>query len=286
LAVLNCRSIRGKTALFETFLDSENSDIIFGTESWLGPNISSSEVFPNHFQVFRRDRNLNGGGVFIAIKNTIPCFERTDLRQEDTEMLWCQATLDTQTLLLGSFYRTPDDPATPLESLADSLRKTMSSPGSPIIIVGGDFNVPGLVWTDDTVDCKDNIQKTLMSTINDHHLTQLVTFPTRRDANGTENTLDLLMTSHPSLISDVKPYAGMSDHCIVQACLTTKAKIPQKPSRKIPLWKSVDDQVFKDKVNELQQCYFERDPSNKSVEENWSFFRDTLNKVSSKQRSA
>ena len=47
----------------------EATDIICGSESHLEQSIPSSEIFPDLFQVLRKDRNRNGGGVFIAVKN-------------------------------------------------------------------------------------------------------------------------------------------------------------------------------------------------------------------------
>jgi hypothetical protein len=37
-------------------IDSTRPDIIFGTETWLSPNIRDIEVFPEESKVFRNDR--------------------------------------------------------------------------------------------------------------------------------------------------------------------------------------------------------------------------------------
>ena len=74
VAIINFRSIRGKVASLQTFTDQNDTDIIIGSESWLDSSILSAEIFPSHFQVFRKDRNSCGGGVFIAVKDSIPCF--------------------------------------------------------------------------------------------------------------------------------------------------------------------------------------------------------------------
>ncbi len=278
MAIVNCRSIRSKSALFDIFLHIKSCDIIMGTESWLDSTISSAEIFPDGYQVFRRDRDSSGGGVFVVVKDTIPCFVRDDLVMEDTELLWCQATLPDQTVLIGSFYRTPDNSTQSIENLNISLSKIAEQPGSPVIVVGGDFNVPGMEWNVPAdVIANNPLQRSLLEMLDDHHLSQLVTFKTRKDANGTENTLDLLLTSHPSLFTDIDHHPGISDHCIVLAKFSTKTILPQKPARKIPLWKSMDTELFKSEVLDLQQKFFKRKPSSKTVEENWTWFRDNLN---------
>ena len=146
VTIVNCRSIKGKADLITTFIEIEQPDILIGTESWLDENILTPEIFPDHLQVFRRDRNVHGGGVFIAINKTIPCFERTDLTVENTEIQWCQASLPNQDVLIGSFYRPPETNHTPILNLGESLHKITSTTKSPCIILGGDFNVPNLDW--------------------------------------------------------------------------------------------------------------------------------------------
>ena len=39
-------------------------DFICGAESWLNSSIKNGEIFPTSFNVFRKDRETIGGGVF------------------------------------------------------------------------------------------------------------------------------------------------------------------------------------------------------------------------------
>ena len=146
-------------------------------------NIASAEIFPSNINVFRNDRNSNGG-VFIAVNQDIPSFERKDLANDDIESTWCQISITGQTALIGSFYRPPPPRGKckrPIEKLGESLSKINSCTSSPHVILGGDFNVPGLTWSnEDATELKGNLQKSLMSFINDSHLSQMVTFPTRK----------------------------------------------------------------------------------------------------------
>ena len=53
--------------------------IISCTETWLKPEVHTSEMFPNtlDYQVFRDDRTTNqGGGVLIAISMDFICQEQ------------------------------------------------------------------------------------------------------------------------------------------------------------------------------------------------------------------
>ncbi len=58
---MNCRSITGKVPNLETVLETEDPDVIVGTESWLKSSVASGELFPSEYNVFRRDRQEKQG---------------------------------------------------------------------------------------------------------------------------------------------------------------------------------------------------------------------------------
>ena len=71
--LVNCRSVKNKVAAVEAVIKEHKPDIIIGNESWLTPEIASSEIFPVNYIVHRKDRNNenSGGGVFQAIKRDL-----------------------------------------------------------------------------------------------------------------------------------------------------------------------------------------------------------------------
>lgn len=94
-----------------------------------------------------------------------------------------------------------------------------------------------------------------------------MTFKTRRDQNGTGNTLDLLLTTHPSLLTNVRPSAGISDHCIILAEMSNKVRLSSKPPRNVPLWRKVENEDLKQKTAGIRDNFFAETPDKKSVEE-------------------
>ena len=56
---------------FWNVLDSSNTDIICGNETWLKPSICNSEILPDEsdYEIFRKDRKDGFGGVMLAIKS-------------------------------------------------------------------------------------------------------------------------------------------------------------------------------------------------------------------------
>ena len=56
-------------------IDTYNTDVVIGTESWLSGEINDAEIFRDNYITFRRDRCSRCGGVFICVKNYIDCRE-------------------------------------------------------------------------------------------------------------------------------------------------------------------------------------------------------------------
>lgn len=69
--VVNCRSVKNKVEELSGLILSVQADIILGTESWLDDSILDHEVFPRCFNVYRKDRSLHGGGVFLLVNNNL-----------------------------------------------------------------------------------------------------------------------------------------------------------------------------------------------------------------------
>ena len=99
-----------------------------------------------------------------------------------------------------------------------------------------------------------------------------------------------LLTSHPDLISDVTPLAGIIDHCIIDAKFQTKViKIPIKPPRYVPLRKKVNNDDFRKLAANFRKLaanlaneFFDLQSENRSVEKNWTYFKDSLNDIVTK----
>ena len=71
--------------------------IIIGTESKLDDSIRNSEVFPSGYEIFRKDRvDVNpGGGVFIAVHNTIIATHQPQLDCR-AEAIWIKIEIVNQ----------------------------------------------------------------------------------------------------------------------------------------------------------------------------------------------
>ena len=102
---------------------------------------------------FRRDCNLNGGGVKIVTKDCYTIrylYSIQTATQNETEPVWDTITLkDHSKLVVGSFYRPPNKGISPILELESQLSKTTDSfRNNPktTLILGGDFNAVGIDW--------------------------------------------------------------------------------------------------------------------------------------------
>ena len=65
---LNCNGLKARTKRqdFSAIVEDQKPDIIIGCESKLDSSIPTYSVFPDDYSVFRKDRNANGGCVFLS----------------------------------------------------------------------------------------------------------------------------------------------------------------------------------------------------------------------------
>ena len=110
VVVLNCPSIKssGKPAQPRIMITSLQADFIIGSESWLNPTIKSSEIFPDSFSCYRRDRPGGvGGGAFLLVSNVFDSSEPDELKMDDNtdcELVWAKVKIKGSTnLYIGSF---------------------------------------------------------------------------------------------------------------------------------------------------------------------------------------
>ena len=102
--------------------------------------------------------------------------------------------------------------------------------------------------------------------LDDFNLSQLVMEPTHYN-----HVLDLLLTSHPSIISDISIIPGMSDH---EATIGKKRPITAK--RKVYLYYKANLDEVKTTSQSFHNIFFSGDPYKQSVEENWILLKQCI----------
>ena len=107
--VIHFQSLKNKKPDLQLTIDNTNHDIIFGCETWLHKKIDTLEILPDNYTVYRKDRSSKGGGVLLAIKNSINSSMQADL-DTDAELIWAKIKAkNNPDLYICSFYRPPTD---------------------------------------------------------------------------------------------------------------------------------------------------------------------------------
>ncbi|XP_072028522.1 uncharacterized protein [Amphiura filiformis] len=275
--VINCDGLKGEKGRldFQASIKEHAPDIIFGCESKLGSGIPSYSIFPEDYNVMRKDRNQSGGGVFLAVKGNFVSVEEPEF-DAPCEIVWSSMEfVKAGRVFIGSFYRTPNNDFDPVNHLSDSLAKVLSKIKSHCnIIICGDFNFPDINW--ETGETKgDSRRKKLhddfLDFLSESGLTQLNTLITRPRS---QNVLDLICTNNPNVVSNIRTQPGVSDHDIVLFDLNLKPKRMSKPPRKIYNFKKAATQSIKEMLEANSRDFFLNEPMNKSVNENWTTFKN------------
>lgn len=129
-------------------------DVIILTETWLNEDISSTELFDDRYDVYRRDRKLNelckkrtGGGVLIAIlkkHNSIDMSFHNSLCED----LWVKVQVKTKhktnSLCFCAVYIPSPVNINVLEHYLENAGKIISTEGNTFI--AGDFNLTNINW--------------------------------------------------------------------------------------------------------------------------------------------
>ena len=198
----NTQSMNNKFEDFECVIKQNEADVVAVCETWF-KNLPDDISLVGGYRCYRNDRyhakKTKGGGVAVFVREYIKSELASDIRvPSELEVIWIKITVPTYKfdIYIGCVYfpckcKLETQLQEHLVNTIDSLRSEKNAS----IIILGDFNE----FDTSLVECHAN-------------MSQLVTFPTRKDA-----ILDKIVTDIHSFYQDpVKlPAIGKSDHCCV-----------------------------------------------------------------------
>ena len=120
---ININSIRGKQLELLAFLDFHQPQIVAVQETKNDSSISTSELFPEScsYNVYRKDRTLDGSGVLLLIHRDISHMPITEL-ENDSESVWVKVFTNQTSHFVASWYRPPGGDLDRLESQLTSFK--------------------------------------------------------------------------------------------------------------------------------------------------------------------
>jgi hypothetical protein len=216
----NTRSILSKISEVRLFLSRTKAAVFAASETWLDSTVNDGEIAVPGFNVVRQDRNRNGGGVALFIRDSLAFNPRPDLAVDGLEATWVEILLPkTKGILVCVCYRPPNDGVF-LQKFDDSLAKI--EPGSEFYILG-DLNI-------DTKQEKSSLLSNYVNLLNMYGCSQLITEATRVTP-GSATILDHIITNVSDKIKDSGVInSGFSDHLMT---FCSRGKVAGFPSEAI-----------------------------------------------------
>lgn len=177
-------------------------------------------------------------------------------------------------VIIAVFYRPPDMSL----SFTAEFRKildeaNMRFPNS-VLIIFGDFNFPSVDWSSLSVASNEIETNSFLQTCLDFSLTQLINSPTRRSATSA-NILDLILTNHPDLCSNITILDGLSDHAIITGSINRPFISRKTTSKKIRCYARADFDAMNTQLSRFSDQFLNTYHS-RSTEENWLIFKNTF----------
>ena len=130
-------------------IDTHKPDIIIGTETHLNKDIDSREIFPPNYVYsppVRKDQDSGEkrGGVVIAVNSNIISVEQSS--PGECEIVWCNISHKSGSVVVGSFYRPPYTSVDYLEQLELSMNniKQLSGIYGKYVLLGVDLKLPDI----------------------------------------------------------------------------------------------------------------------------------------------
>ena len=203
ISIIHLNANRIKNKIDQIELQTKDIDIITVSETWLTPDINDDTITLKGFhKPIRKDREGEGGGVAIYVKDNLILKPRPDLNLQNLEAVWVETKIDNDKLIVGSFYRPGSKPVSYWDLVDQSIKKVAST-GNRFIVLG-DFNTNYL----------HNPSKHLLDIISLNNLHQLITTPTRY-TDTTATCLDLILTPMEDIIKEVGVLTPIcSDHSV------------------------------------------------------------------------
>ena len=129
------------------------------TETWLQPHIESHSLGLLGYNIFRCDRKLRagqaarGGGVLIAVHHTLQSNLVFSLEgaanRNELDAVFVEISISSTKLLLAAAYIPPSSHRQCYKDFVNILEDVSTDYLPENIIACGDFNLPGVTWSDD-----------------------------------------------------------------------------------------------------------------------------------------
>ena len=239
MAFLNIVSLPKKIDEINCSMANKFIDLIAFNETRLDANITDNMINIDGYDVVRKDRSRNGGGVCIYLRSSINYKVRNDLVPTELEVVCIEITKPhSKPFLVTTVYRPPSASSEFFDHF-EKLIKAIDNENKEMFILG-DLNCDML-----KTDSDSNIPtKKIKSLYELYQLTQLIDEATRVTMTTT-SLIDHIVTNTPEKISDSGViHTGISDHSLVFAIRKISVIYKQENTLEIRNMKNFDKEKF------------------------------------------
>ena len=224
IANLNITSLIKNIDQFRLYLEKQKFDVFCINETRLDATVPNHEVGINGYELVRKDRNRNGGGVAIYLRNSINYKVKEELMSCDLEIITVEISKPkSKPFLVSCWYRPPDSPMEIFNNYEELVKK-MDSEYEEIILIG-DFNCD---WSQISNNASTQTKK-LAELAKTLQFEQLIKEPTRVTKNS-KTLIDVAFTNKPEIIGNSGVvHIGISDHSLI--FIQRKISIQRKASK-------------------------------------------------------
>ena len=205
----NVQSLLSKKKEIEQLTEVQEFDILLFTEVWIDEEHQDFELYIRGYQNPSIDRNCRCGACVYVREGLDYINVEPPYRMK--ESVWiCVKTSNNVERLYGCLYKSPNSEIENNENLLRNISWAKSEYEEVVLV--GDFNMPGIDWVNE--DCNSEATRRFLDCLNDSGLEQFIEEPTRYRHGQTPSVLDLLITSNPDIVNDIKleDPLGKCDH--------------------------------------------------------------------------
>ena len=239
LGNLNINTINNKFEQLK-YMIGNNIDVLIVTETKLDSSFPSGQFLIDGFaKPFRRDRNKNGGGIMIFIRDDIPTKEiKVNFLPSDIECLFIELNIrKVKWLIVGCYHPPSQNDEYYFRNLSKALDSFNNKYEKFLLI--GDFNA-------------EDHEIEISSFLNNHEAKNIVKEKTCFKSVLNPSCVDLFITNSPKSFQHTLSFpCGLSDHhdLVVTVLKSTFGK--QKSNiRYYRDWSKFDNAVFRTKLRE------------------------------------
>ena len=252
---INCCKFLFRKAEIEARLRNSNVDILCLQETWLSEDIEEISL-SGYTIVGRFDRVLGPksgyGGIAVFVRTKFADIALVEYIT-GAERMWCVLHTNIGALLIGNWYRPPDENGSSINMLQSEIERLRDDCVGVILL--GDINIHHTRWLRFS-NRNTELGERLWEVCRDLGLKQIVAKPTRG-----EYLLDLILTDSPSLCKvDVLP--EISDHRVVCLDIEVTVSYAEPVSRAVWDMKEANwDGLRRDiSTRNWKDCFDDRDP--------------------------